>query len=248
MNRHDVFLSLIIPVYNEEDRLDAPLPAVFEYCSQFGQHEILFVDDGSTDSTAQKLSQIAQSCDSVRVLRLPVNSGKGAAVRAGLLEAHGNIHLFSDADFSTPITEADKLLDGLASGCDVAIGSRGLEASNIVEHQPWYREAAGKIGNILARALLPLDIEDTQCGFKMFSQRASKLIAPRSRIKGFAFDMEMLVIAQQLNLGIAEIPVIWRNVLGSKVRAIHNLEVLRDLLRIRYRLALGAYSAEPLTS
>ena len=248
MKREDVFLSLIIPVYNEEERVDEPLPAVFEYCSRFAQHEILFVDDGSTDSTPDRLSAIAGSCPLVRLIRLPVNRGKGAAVRAGLLEARGAVHLFSDADFSTPITEADKLLDSISSGFDVAIGSRGLAASNIIEAQPWYREAAGKMGNVLARALLPLDIEDTQCGFKMFTERASKLIAPRLRVQGFAFDMEMLVIARQQGLEIAEIPVIWRNVLGSKVRAIHNLQVLRDLLRIRYRLALGDYSEEPLTS
>jgi dolichyl-phosphate beta-glucosyltransferase len=248
MKREDVFLSLIIPLYNEENRFEEPLPSVFEYCSSYGRHEILFVDDGSTDATSHKLSAIAADCPSVRIIRLPENRGKGAAVLAGLLDARGELHLFSDADFSTPITEADKLLDNISSGYDIAIGSRGLAESNIVEAQPWYREAAGKMGNLLARSLLPLDIEDTQCGFKMLTERASRLIAPRLHIPGFAFDMEMLVIAQQQNLAIAEIPVIWRNVLGSKVRAIHNFQVLRDLLRIRYRVALGAYSAGPLTS
>src|SRR3989442_95937 len=104
MKREDVFLSLIIPVYNEEERLDQPLPTVFEYCSSFARHEIIFVDDGSTDSTSQKLSDIAGSCPLVRLITLPINRGKGAAVRAGLLEARGTLHLFSDADFSTPIT------------------------------------------------------------------------------------------------------------------------------------------------
>jgi dolichyl-phosphate beta-glucosyltransferase len=242
MQLTDSYFSLIIPVYNEQDRLERPLPRVFEYCSRFSRCEIIFSDDGSTDGTYEKLVKIRDHHPFVRVIKSEKNFGKGHAVKIGLAEAKGEILLFSDADFSTPINDADTLFEALNAGCDLAFGSRGLLESNIVTHQPWYREAAGKGGNLLARALLPIDFHDTQCGFKMMSRKAADVVVPRLTINGFAFDIELLIIAKHHGLKVAEVPVTWGNVEGTKVQPHHNLQVLGDLLRIRYRLALGVYS------
>ena len=238
----DLYFSLVIPVYNEQDRLEPPLRSVFEYCSRFSRCEIIFSDDGSTDRTYEKLVEIRKDHPCIRIVQSDKNYGKGHAVKMGLAEAKGEVLLFSDADFSTPITDADLLFEALNAGCDLAFGSRGLLESNIVTHQPWYRETAGKAGNLLARALLPVNFHDTQCGFKMMTRKAADIVIPRLTIDGFAFDIEMLIIARQHGLEIAEVPVTWANVEGTKVHAVHNLQVLGDLMRIRYRLGLGVYS------
>ena len=243
MRSEDIFLSLIIPVYNEEIRLDKPLVHVAEYLqANFPHWEILYVDDGSTDNTYQKLQMIQRTQNHVRAVHYANNRGKGHAVREGLRSAEGNILLFSDADFSAPIEEMQKLLAFIVGGYDVAIGSRGLPDSNVEVHQSWARETMGKMGNLLIRALLPIDLSDTQCGFKMFRKEAVVKILPKLKINGFAFDIEILAIAQVIGLRIAEVPVTWRNVPESKVHTIHSLHVLQDLLTIRYRLAMGEYT------
>jgi dolichyl-phosphate beta-glucosyltransferase len=157
--------------------------------------------------------------------------------------AIGDVVLFSDTDFSTPIEETATLLMRLQNGHDIAIGSRGLPDSKVQVHQAWPRELMGKVFNRVLRTLLPLRFKDTQCGFKIFNRKAIDLILPRMSINGFAFDVEMLIISQVNNLRIAEVPVIWRNILDSRVHPIRNsLEMLRDVMRIRFRLARNLYS------
>lgn len=243
MTNQDVYLSLIVPVYNEESRLLAPLPQVVQYLqSTFEKWELILIDDGSTDRTPDKLLEAERLFPTIKILRNLKNHGKGAAVRQGFQQAAGDVLIFSDADFSTPMEECEKLFQTLASGFDIVIGSRGLNESNVEVHQTWARETMGKIFNVFIRSLLPLEFKDTQCGFKMFRRAAVELILPRMSIRGFAFDVELLIIAQQHQLRIAEIPVTWRNVRDSKVHpVINSFEMLRDLLQIRYRFAMNAY-------
>jgi len=237
------FVSLIVPLYNEENRLGKSLPPVFEYCRKSPwQWEILCVDDGSSDRTCEELRKLQASFASMRIIRQKENRGKGYAVRHGLQEACGEYLLFSDADFSTPIEEVSKLMQSIAEGYDLAIGSRGLQDSNVEVRQAWLRDTTGKMGNWIIRTMLPLEFADTQCGFKMMTRKAAGLIVPRMSIDGFAFDIEMLTIALVRGLRVAEVPVTWKNVEESKVRAIHTLRVLSDVFAIRYCLAMSGYT------
>jgi dolichyl-phosphate beta-glucosyltransferase len=240
----DVAISVVVPAFNEENRIEAPIEKVIQYLtSQFKQWELIYSDDGSTDRTAEKLSEMQKKYSGIKIVRSDKNQGKGAAVRNGMKAAVGDVVLFSDTDFSTPIEEIATLLLRLQNGHDVAIGSRGLPDSNVQVHQAWPRELMGKVFNLVLRTLLPLKFKDTQCGFKIFSRKAIDLILPRMSINGFAFDVEMLIISQVNHLQIAEVPVIWRNILDSRVHPIRNsLEMLRDVMRIRFRLARNLYS------
>jgi len=243
MTTTGVHLSLVVPAYNEEKRIENPLDKVVHYLrNHFNQWELIYSDDGSTDGTAAKLLKMKEKYPEIKVVTAPKNKGKGSAVRIGMKAASGNIVLFSDTDFSTPIEETERLIDFLQNGYDVAIASRGLSASQVEVHQAWAREMMGKLFNILLRFLLPLDFMDTQCGFKMFSRKAVDIIIPKMHLDGFAFDVEMLVIAQANQLQIAEVPVIWRNVLDSRVHPIRNsMEMIRDILIVRHRLAMNRY-------
>ena len=235
--------SLIIPAYNEEARLGNALTGVLQYLrDHFSDWEMIYVDDGSTDNTYSKLAEYQNQNPELRILRHPVNRGKGRAVRTGLEEAKGDLVLFSDADFSTPIEDVEKLLFRLSDGFDIAIASRGVPGANVEIRQSIFRDTLGKLGNVIVQSVLLLPFEDTQCGFKLYKKAALKEILPRLTVDGFAFDMEMLLVSVALGFKVVEVPVTWRNVLESKVQGAHILEVLRDLLRIRYRFALGKYS------
>lgn len=244
MIREDIFLSLVVPVYNEEDRFETPLPAVHRFLQEnFRQSELVYVDDGSTDHTHDRIAQASNKYPLIRIVKSPANAGKGDAIRRGFEAAKGNLLLFSDADFSTPVEETLKFLQWIDEGYDVILGSRGLPDSQVEIHQSFLRESMGKIFNRIIRFLLPLKYRDTQCGFKMFQKKAAETILPRMTLKGFAFDVEMIVIAQLHQMKIAEVPVVWRNVLESKVHPIKNsLEMIRDILKIRYRITTGRYS------
>jgi dolichyl-phosphate beta-glucosyltransferase len=244
MNFPKIFLTLIVPVFNEEQRVELAVPKLFRYLEdQFGKWEVLYVDDGSTDNTYQLLKRIQTEHPALRVMQSKKNSGKGNAIRLGMKEARGDFVMFSDADFSTPIEEAGKLLEALLKSYDIAIGSRGLDLSNIEIRQSWIRENMGKIFNRIIRAILPLKIHDTQCGFKMFRKESLAVIIPRMQMDGFAFDVEMLMIGQIHGMRIAEIPVTWRNAKGSKVHPIRSsLQMLRDVIAIRRRLKRGDYN------
>jgi dolichyl-phosphate beta-glucosyltransferase len=226
------FVSVVIPAFNETGRLPASLRRIDAYCrGRFSRHEILVVDDGSTDGTAE----LVRLQPGVGLLRMPRNSGKGAAVRAGMLAAAGDIVLFTDADLSTPIEELEGALRCLADSAQVVIASRDLPDSRIERHQNAVRESMGKAFNLVVRTLAHLPYRDTQCGFKCYRAAAAREIYRRTRIDGFAFDVETLVIARRLGYVVVEMPVRWVDCPKSKVNIFrHPLEMIGELLRIRW--------------
>ena len=233
-------VSVVIPAYNEASRLASTLERVASY---FGGErlafEILVVDDGSTDVTAS----VARAAEGpIQVVELGQNRGKGAAVRAGVRESRGTHILFTDADLSTPIEQWEPLRRKLDEGYDLVVGSRALADSRIEIPQPWYRERMGKTFNWILRRVLPLELEDTQCGFKLFDAAVAKRLFAAARIDGFAFDAEILFLAKRFGYRVGELPVPWFNSLPSRVHPLwHSAQMLRDLARIRFLAATDAY-------
>jgi dolichyl-phosphate beta-glucosyltransferase len=232
-------LSVVIPAYNEARRLPSTLTRVREHLGARGvEHEIVVVDDGSTDATAE----VARAAgNAVRVLRHQPNRGKGYAARRGMLAATGERRLMTDADLSTPIEELAKLEAELDRGFDVAIGSRAIAGARIEVRQPAYREAMGRLFNGLVQALLLPGLSDTQCGFKLFTAKAAEAAFAACRLDGFSFDVEALYAARQRGLRVAEVPVVWRNDAATRVSLGGGGTAFADLLRIRFRAMRGAY-------
>lgn len=231
-----VDLSIVIPAYNEESRLPASLGAIGAYLSAKASAprvEVLVVDDGSSDATGARAEDAARRHGlTLRVVRLPENRGKGAAVRAGCLEAVGGLVLVSDADFSTPVYEWEKLA---ATGAPVSIGSRALDEALVKEKQPFFRQAMGKLFNRLVRLVAVPGIRDTQCGFKLFTREAAREIFARAKVDRFAYDVEALLLARLLGYAIAEVPVLWFNSADSRVTLFGGAQAYWDVLRIRFR-------------
>ena len=232
--------SLIIPAFNEAHRVGQTLRDVMSYLRDSSPgSELIVVDDGSTDTTADvvrtALSEAGQL--DARLLQQPENRGKGAAVRAGLLAAKHPIALFSDADLSTPMTEASKLLEPIAAGeLDVAFGSRALDRGLIGTRQAWHREQAGRTFNLLVRLATGLPYWDTQCGFKAFRLDAFRPILASAQSDGFGFDVELLYLARKAGLRMREIPVRWNHHEGSKVHFVHDsLHMLKEVIELRSR-------------
>ena len=237
MNRVLQSLSIVIPAYNEAQRLPASLKRVFAWLDEVGADaEVLVVDDGSRDATLQVARDLAGAEPRLRVFGLERNRGKGAAVRRGVEEAQRDWVLFSDADLSTPIEEVLRLAAAIEAGHEVAIGSRDVVESAIERHQPWYREAMGRTFNRIVQTLAMPGIRDTQCGFKLFSADAAKRSFARMTIEGFAFDVEVLFVARRLGYTIAEVGVRWINDERTTVDPIRDsARMLIDVARIRYR-------------
>jgi glycosyltransferase involved in cell wall biosynthesis len=237
-------LSVIIPAYNEAARLPATLDRVTAYLAarRFEFAEILVVDDGSTDGGAEQAEQFALAHPGVYILRNPGNRGKGYAVRNGMIVARGEWRLFTDADLSSPIEELEKLEQAVVeTRADIAIGSRALNRSLISVHQPAYREAAGKFFNLVMRFAVGLPFHDTQCGFKLFSRAAAETVFPRQRLERFGFDVEALLIARLHGFHIAEVPVRWAHVEGTKVSTLSGAQSFVDLLVVRLNQLAGKY-------
>jgi dolichyl-phosphate beta-glucosyltransferase len=231
-------LSLVVPAFNEETRLPTSLEALAAFLSRRPEPlsvEVIVVDDGSTDRTAARAAETGRRLGlNVRVLTHEENRGKGAAVRIGALAAEGHGILVSDADFSTPIGEWEKLA---ATKAPVAIGSRAVDESLVKEQQPFYRVAMGKLFNRLVRLLAVPGIRDTQCGFKLFSREAARAIFSRTTVDRFAWDVEALLLARKLGYEIAEVPVLWFNSPDSRVTFLSGVQATLELFRIRRRVA-----------
>jgi dolichyl-phosphate beta-glucosyltransferase len=226
----------VIPAYNEARRLPATLTAVSEYLERQPDldAEVIVVDDGSTDGTGAAVRGMPNNGRPPRVLGFEHNRGKGAAVREGMLAASGDFVLFMDADNSTRVTEVEKLLEEAGPERPVVIGSRYVRPGSIKIKQPWYRVAISRAGNRVIQLLLLPGIQDTQCGFKLFSGQAAGELARSLTMDGFSFDMELLVNAKRLGYPITEVPVNWYDTPGARLRPIRStLQTFRDLLRIR---------------
>jgi dolichyl-phosphate beta-glucosyltransferase len=229
------FLSVVIPAYNEEARIGRTLQQMVEYLNgQTYSWEMIVVSDGSKDRTEEIVNEFASGKPNVRLISYNPNRGKGNAVRVGMLAAKGDRVLFMDADLATPPEETAKVMQHMDQGADVAIGSRPLKESKLEKHQPLYREAFGRMSNVIVQAVGVRGIKDTQCGFKLFTHKASRGIFSRLKMAGFSFDMEALMIARDLGYRIDEIPIRWSDQEGSKVVLWRDApKVLRDLFAMR---------------
>ena len=238
-----MLLSLIIPAYNEADRIGPSIEKAFRYLSeQPYDSEIVVVDDGSADNTKgaveDAFSRKPEGLDKVTTRFIPLgkNSGKGAAVQRGMLEAKGKVRIFTDADFSTPVHEIAKVIPLIESGeYDVVIGSRAAEGRALVKkHQPWYREMMGRFFNVMVQAFVFRGIKDTQCGFKGFSDHAAQILFSKQKVFGFSFDVEILYLARRYGYRVREIAIEWYNDERTTVGALSDsAKMFLELLRIR---------------
>jgi dolichyl-phosphate beta-glucosyltransferase len=242
--------SFVIPAYNESARLRPTLQTLLRHIeAQNWDAEILVVNDGSTDDTAQIVREYGKLHPQVLLVENPGNRGKGFSVRNGMLHARGDICLFSDADLSSPITEAQKLFDAISRGADIAIGSRWLRAELQTERQPLYRQAFGRIYNLALRILLGLRFADTQCGFKAFRHDAAQRIFPLQRIERWGFDPEILFLARRAGLRVEEIPVLWAHSEGTRLHPFRDgLRMFLEAVRIRWYAITGDYAADAVPS
>ncbi len=228
-----VLLSVIIPAFNEEKRLPTTLATMLPFLRSRGESfEIVVVDDGSTDRTAEVAQQAGPE---VRVLQNPGNRGKGYSVRNGMLSAQGQWRLMSDADLSTPIEELNSLQAALSEGGQIAIASRAVSGAKLEKRQSVARESSGRFFNFIVRRLHLPGIKDTQCGFKLFSAAAAEAAFRPSKLDGFAFDVETLVLARRAGFKIREVAVTWRNDEQSRVSFGRGLAAFVDLFRLRFR-------------
>ncbi|MBL7998394.1 MAG: glycosyltransferase family 2 protein [Candidatus Kapabacteria bacterium] len=233
MSSEDPELSLIIPCFNEAERISSSLDKALAYFANVTySYEILIVDDGSRDDTVRVVSHYTPN--GIRVIEQGINKGKGSVVRLGMISAKGKYRVFTDADFSTPIEELPKLLTELDKGADICIGSRRLDRSLVKQHQPWYRELIGVMGNKIISLLLISGIEDTQCGFKGMTARAAEALFPVMKIDGFGFDVELLYLAKRIGLRITQVPVLWYNDDRSRLNPIRDsIKTFSEILRIK---------------
>ena len=231
--------SVTIPCYNEAARIGDTVRSTLDYLSiESPNAELIVVNDGSTDSTAAIVREALTAARiQTRLIENFPNRGKGAAVRSGLLAATKPVGLFFDADLSTPLSEIPKLIEPIANGeVDVAFGSRALDRKLIGVHQPWRREQAGRVFNLIVRLATGMPFWDTQCGFKAFRLDVCRSILEQANTVGFAFDVELLLVAYRTGLRLREVPVRWNHAEGSKVRVIHDsLRMLREVIALRMK-------------
>ena len=238
-----MYLSVIIPAYNEERRLPKTLKAIDGYLKrQSYDYEILVVNDGSKDKTFEVAKNLESEIKNLRATGYEKNQGKGFAVRFGLLEAKGEYRVFTDADNSTSIDQVEKMWPEFKKGYDIVIGSRDVKGAEVAVPQAYWRRRLGDFFNLLVQLICGLwGIWDTQCGFKGFTNEAAEKILPGCRINRFAFDPEMLIIAKKLGFKIKEVPIYWVNDPHSKVKFKSMVKMLLDLLKIRWNLICRKY-------
>jgi glycosyltransferase involved in cell wall biosynthesis len=235
--------SIIIPAYNEGERIATTLERVLRYAGeQRWNAEIIIVDDGSHDTTTDIVRQQMQQNPAVKLLQNPGNRGKGYSVRNGMLNAIGNVLLFSDADLSSPIEEANKLFDAITNGANIAIGSRWLRTELQTRRQPGHRQLFGRIFNLLLRIVLGLNYKDTQCGFKAFSRKSAEVLFPLQQIERWGFDPELLFLARRFGFKVEEVPVLWAHREGTRINPLRDgIRMFGEMLRIRWNAWTGKY-------
>jgi dolichyl-phosphate beta-glucosyltransferase len=237
-------LSVIIPAYNEEKRITKTLNAIDEYLKkQSYDSEIIVVSDGSKDKTAEVVNSLITQIKNLRLINNKENHGKGYVTRQGLMEAKGDFRLFTDADNSTSIDQVEKMWPEFKSGYDVVIGSRDIKGAVLDPPQPWIRQAVlGEGFKLFRKIVLGLwGVEDTQCGFKAMTKKSVENVMPKCVIDRFSFDPEILIIAKKMGYKIKEVPVFWKNDLGSKVKANAMINMALDLFKIRFNVLKGMY-------
>ena len=236
--------SIIIPAYNEEQRISNTVGEVLAYFrNKRSAFEVIVVDDGSMDGTVDLACAAAAGDERVQILHLKTNRGKGAAVREGMLASKGSRVLLTDADLSTPLTELPRLEEALDQGFGIAIGSRGMKGSSLVRRQPLVREMAGKAGNLFIRLLCPAlwQYSDTQCGFKLFTGEIARRIFALQLLERFGFDVEVLYLARRRGYTVAEVPVVWAHNTGSKVKPTDYMYTMFEVMRVRVNEMTGKY-------
>ena len=229
------YLSVIIPAFNEQSIIRATLVNVLEYLTaQKIDYEIIVVNDGSSDNTANIVSEFTSLNSKVKLLNIEENTGKGFAVKKGVLDAIGRYRLFMDADNSTSIEHFNLMKPILESGSEIIIGSRRVKGAKIAVHQSWLRENLGRVFNLVVKIINGLPYSDTQVGFKVFSNTAAEKIFELQTLSGWAFDIELLLLAKKLGYEIAEVPITWNNNSNSHVRFSGMIKMLYDIIRIRF--------------
>jgi dolichyl-phosphate beta-glucosyltransferase len=230
-------LSIVIPCYNEQDRLPATVDAIKRYMAHRGlEYELILSDDGSSDATPDAIARVMDGASSVRSVRLPQNRGKGRALAEGVAVSSGDRVLLTDADLSTPIEELPKLEARLDAGAGVAIASRSIKGSRIVISQPVYRVLMGKTFNLIVQAMLLPGVWDTQCGFKLFRGDLARAVFADLKTDGFGYDPEALYLAKKRGERIDEVGVVWRHSAPTKVAALRSsLDMFKDVIRTRFR-------------
>ncbi len=236
-------VSIVIPAYNESARIEHALERVLLCVGERGwDAEVLVVDDGSTDDTAAIVQSWMARYPQLQLFENPGNRGKGYSVRNGLLQAAGDIVMFTDADLSAPIEEAELLFEAIRAGAEVAIGSRWLDKQKQTRHQPLYRRFFGRCYNWLTRTVMGLPYRDTQCGFKAFRRGAAKCIFPLQTIERWGFDPEILFIARKLGFRIVEVPVTWGHDERSRISYLRDgSQMLKEMVEIRSNSLRGRY-------
>jgi glycosyltransferase involved in cell wall biosynthesis len=236
--------SIVIPAFNESARIGKTLERVLECVHSFGWNaEVLVVNDGSTDNTAAIIQSYAAQDPIVRLINNPGNHGKGYSVRNGMLQASGEIVMFTDADLSAPMEEAEMLFAAIHEGADIAIGSRWLERKRQTIQQPLYRQFFGRCFNAITRMVMGLPFADTQCGFKAFKRQAAQAVFQLQRIERWGFDPEILFIALKRGYSVREVPVTWGHDERSRISYLRDgLKMLEEIVFIRWNALTGVYN------